>query len=404
MAERSSEKVRIGCIGVGSMGMANMRKFISHPEVQVAAVCDVDSAALTMASAEALKKTGHLPRAVKDFRDLLDMKEIAAVVISTPDHWHALPFIMACEAGKDVFCEKPISHNIWEARQMVGAARKHGAVTQINTWQRSVGHFRDAIDFVRGGGAGKIRVCRAWITSIAGLGKNPVKDPPASLDWDFWCGPAPKIPYRDSYHPRWWRLYYDYGTGLAGDWGVHMIDIVLLGMNAQSPLQVSSVGGKIAAGEDDDRTTPDTQMAVYRFGDWVMNWELRAGGEGLDGSKSSHGSEFIGEKGRLIVDRKGITWTPFGDHPGPSKRNEGRDHVGEFLSNLKTRGKCVSDIESMYYTTTACHLANLSYQAGRSIMWDGAKGEVIGDRKAMNLPAYLRPYRRPWKLPRYEWP
>jgi predicted dehydrogenase len=384
------------------MGTGNMKSFMSHPEVEVIAVCDVDSNNLRKASATVLKKTGKLPRALKDFRDVLDMKDVDAVMIATPDHWHALPFIMACEAGKDIFCEKPISHDIWEGRQMVGAAKYHNRVVQINAWQRSRGHFRDAVDFVRNGGAGKVRVCRAWITSIGGLGKNPIVDPPGNLDWDFWCGPAPKVPYHDTYHPRWWRLYYDFGTGLAGDWGVHMIDIVLLGMQDWHPLEVSSVGGKIVAGDDDDRTTPDTQMAVYRFGDWVMNWELHTHSEGLDGSKNSHGSEFIGEKGRLIVDRNGIKWTPFGDHPGPEKKDPGADHIGDFLSAMRSRRPCVSDIESMYCTTTACHLANLSYQAGRSIKWDGAKGEVIGDRKAMEFPAYRREYRKPWKLPVYE--
>ena len=406
MAELTSvspnERIRIGCIGVGGMGTGNMKSFMNHPEVEVVAVCDVDSDNLGKASATVLKKSGRLPRAVKDFRDVLDMKDVDAVVIATPDHWHALPFIMACEAGKDVFCEKPISHDIWEGRQMVGAAKRHKRVVQINTWQRSVPHFRDAIDFVREGGAGRIRVCRAWITSIGGLGRNPIKDPPDNLDWDFWCGPAPRVPYHDTYHPRWWRLYYDFGTGLAGDWGVHMVDIALLGMNATSPLEVSSVGGKIVAGEDDDRAAPDTQMAVYKFDGWVMNWELHVGGEGLDGSKNSHGTEFVGEKGKLIVDRGGIKWTTFGDHPGPEAKNPKRDHIGEFLANMKTREKCVSDIESMYYTTTACHLANLSYQAGRSIKWDGAKAEVVGDRKAMDFPAYRREYRKPWKLPVYK--
>ncbi len=400
MAVSANDKIRIGCIGVGGMGVWNINGFLKHPEVEIAAVCDVDSNALAHAAGVVSEKQGKAPATCADFRQVLDMNDVDAVIISTPDHWHALPFIMACEAGKDIFCEKPIGHDIYEGQMMVGAARHHKRVVQVNTWQRNVGHFKDAIDFVRAGGLGRVDLCRAWITSIAGNGKSPIEEPPANVDWDFWCGPAPKVPYHENIHPRWWRLFYDFGTGLAGDWGVHMVDIVLLGMNAWHPLEVSSVGGKLASGEDDDRTTPDTQMAVYRFPNFIMNWELHVGGNGLDGG-GGHGSEFIGENGTLIVDREGIKWTPSGDHPGPEKKNKDGDHSGEFLECMKTRGKCSSDIESMHYTTTACHLANLSYQAGRSIKWDGEKGVVIGDNEAMGFQAYKREYREPWKLPEY---
>jgi predicted dehydrogenase len=408
-----NERTRMGCIGMGGMGMGNMNGFIGRNDVEVLAVCDVDSNNLNNAVSEVEKKTGKKPAAFKDFRRVLEMKEIDAVLISTPDHWHALPFIQACEAGKDVFCEKPISHNIVEGQCMAGAAKRYGRVTQINTWQRSVGFFRQAIDFARSGKMGKIAVCRAWIQGPGGLGKNPVKDPPPNLDWDFWCGPARKAPYHDTYHPGMWRLYYDYGTGMSGDWGVHMIDIILLGMNAKHPLEVASYGGKFRCAPDDDRDTPDTQLTVFKFADWVLDWEVHVGGEGLDGG-GGHGAEFIGENGKLIVDRGGLKWTPYGDHPGPegAGKDEGADrpdrwsngdHIGEFLANIRTRGKCVADVESVYYTTTACHLANLAYQAGRSIRWDGEKGVVAGDRDAMRHLAYQRAYRKPWKLPYYKW-
>jgi len=407
----ANDRISLGCIGMGGMGMGNMRGFMGHPDVEVVAVCDVDSNHLDRAASEVEKKYGRNPMAVKDFRRILERKDVDAVLISTADHWHALPFIMACEAGKDVFCEKPISHDIVEGQSMVGAAKRFNRVTQINTWQRSVGFFQHAIEFVRSGGLGKVRVCRAWVCGPAGLGKNPIKDPPANLDWDFWCGPAPKVPYHDTYHPGMWRLYYDFGTGMSGDWGVHMVDIVLLGMNEWHPLEVSSVGGKLVCGEDDDRTTPDTQMTIYRFPSFVMNWEIHVGGEGLDGG-GGHGAEFIGEKGRLIVDRGGINWKSYGDHPGPEEMEGGgpdapsrwanKDHIQDFLGNMRTRGNCRSDIESMHYTTTCCHLANVTYQAGRSIKWDGEKGVVIGDKKAMECQAYRREYRKPWSLPVYK--
>lgn len=408
----ANEKILVGFIGVGGMGMVNMHGFMGQENVEVVAVCDVDASFVSRAENEVANKYGRKPKGVKDFREVLDMKGVDAVVISTPDHWHALPFITACEAGKDVFCEKPISHNILEGQSMVGAAKRFGRVTQINTWQRSVGFYQQAVDFVRSGGLGKVRVCRAWVCGPAGLGKNPVKDPPEHLDWDLWCGPAPKVPYHDTYHPGMWRLYKNFGTGMSGDWGVHMIDTVLLAMNEWHPLEVASVGGKLTCGEDDDRDTPDTQMTIYKFSDWVMNWEIKVGGEGLDGG-GGHGCLFIGEKGKMIVDRGGIRWHPYGDHPGPDEagKDQGLDapsrwadsnHIGDFLRNIRDRGKCASDIESMYYTTTCCHLSNLTHQVGRSVKWDGERGVVIGDRRAMDCLAYQREYRKPWKLPIYK--
>ncbi len=410
----ANDKIQIGCIGMGGMGMGDMNGFMAHPEVEVVAVSDVDSNNLDRAAAEVEKKYGRKPLAARDFRQVLDMKDVDAVMIGTPDHWHALPFILACEAGKDVFCEKPISHDIYEGQQMVGAAKYHKRISQINVWQRSVGFFQQAIDFARSGKMGKISVCRAWVCGPAGIGKHPIKDPPANLDWDFWCGPAPKVPYHDTYHPGLWRLYYDFGTGMSGDWGVHMIDIVLLGMNAKSPLEVAAYGGKMRCAQDDDRDTPDTMIAAYKFPDFVMQWEIHVGGEGLDGSKVGHGSEFIGEKGKLIVDREGIKWTPYGDNPGPQDAGKDQggdrpdrwsnaDHIGEFLTNIKTRKKCIADVESVYYTTTCCHLSNVAYQVGRSIRWDGENGVVVGDKKAMETRAFKRPYRKPWNLPKYKW-
>ena len=409
----ANDKIVMGAIGLGGMGTGNMNAFMDHPEVEVVAVCDVDSNNLTRAASLVEKKYGKLPKATKDFRDVLDMKNIDAVMIGTPDHWHALPFIMACEAGKDVFCEKPISHDIYEGQMMVGAAKHFKRVSQINVWQRSVGFFQQAIDFAKSGKMGKIAVCRAWVCGPGGLGKHEIKDPPPNLDWDFWCGPAPKPPYHDTYHPGMWRLYYDYGTGMSGDWGVHMIDIVLLGMNAKHPLEVASYGGKLRCAADDDRDTPDTMISAIKFPDWVMQWEIHVGGEGLDGG-GGHGSEFIGENGKMIVDRSGIKWSPYGDHPGPEDAGKDQggdrpdrwsnaDHIGQFLRNMRTREKCVADVESVYYTTACCHLTNLSYQTGRSVKWDGEKGIILGDKHATDARAFRREYRKPWKLPYYKW-
>lgn len=400
-----SEKVLLGLIGCGGRGTGLLRGrsfeqgFFGQAQVAgVAAVCDVDSAHADLAAAMVEKEYGRRPKVFKDFRHLLELKEIDAVLIATPDHWHALPFIHACEAEKDVFVEKPISHNIVEARSMLAAAKKFKRVVQVGTWQRSVQHVADAIDFVRAGKLGKISVCRAWRCGMAGVGREQPSAPPPSLDWDFWLGPAPFTGYRRNRCHFQWRWFFEYGAGETGDHGAHMMDLILLGMQAKSPLEVASYGGKLVCGEEDDRTTPDTQMVIYKFPDFVMNWEVHVGEPGLDGG-GVLGAEFIGQKGWLIVDRG--KWSVGGTDEKPTTVRKVGNHAGNFLDCIKTRDKPRSDIESMYYTTVMCHLGNIAYRLGRSITWDGEKGVIVGDEEAMRCPQYQREYRKPWKLPRY---
>lgn len=398
--ESPNEKLTIGLIGCGGQGTGVMQGFFGHPEVAgVAAVCDADNGHAERAASIAEKKYSKRPKVFKDFRELLDIKDTDAVIIATPDHWHALPFIRACEAGKDIYLEKPISHNIVEARSMLAAAKKFKRVVQVGTWQRSVQHFMDAIDFVRSGKLGKISVCRAWTLGNAGLGRQQSSNPPLGLDWDLWLGPAPYTEFRPNRCHGTWRWFFEYGTGMTGDWGVHMMDIVLLGMQVKSPLEVASYGGKFIAGQEDDRTTPDTQMVIYKFPNFVLNWEVHVGPPGLDGG-GSHGAEFLGQRGWLIVDRE--RWTVDGTRERPSTLNPAGDHTANFLECIKTRKEARSDIESMYYTTVLCHLGNIAYRVGRSIKWDGQKGVIVGDKDAMQCEQYRREYRKPWELPSYE--
>ena len=401
----ANEKVLLGLIGCGYRGTGILRGrsfeegFFGQPQVAgVAAVCDVDSKNAERAAAMVEKEYGRRPKVFKDFREVLELKEVDTVIIATPDHWHALPFIHACEAGKDIFVEKPLSHNIVEARSMLAAARKFERVVQVGTWQRSVQHIVDAIDFVRAGKLGKISVCRAWKCGIAGVGQEKPSTPPPNLDWDFWLGPAPYTEYRQNRCHYQWRWFFEYGTGETGDSGAHMMDLVLLGMQVKSPLEVASYGGKFVCGEEDDRTTPDTQIDIYKFPGFVMNWEVHVGEPGLDGG-GTLAAEFIGEKGWLIVDR--ARWVVNGTDEKPTTIHEVRNHAGNFLDCVKTRQTPRSDIESAYYTTVMCHLGNIAYRVGRSIKWDGEKGVIVGDEEAMQCPQYQREYRNPWTLPSY---
>jgi predicted dehydrogenase len=406
-AQGANDKVVMGIIGAGGMGRSNLSGLLKVPGVEFAAVCDVDKAQQDKAL-EILKKAGQPdPKVYGDFREVLDRKDIDAVLIATPDHWHAIPFIAACEAGKDIYCEKPISHDLMEAKSMLGAAQHFKRVVQIGTWQRSVKHFQTAIDFVRSGEMGTIAVCRAWFVSAFGGWPKPMEpkpDGPApeGFNYDMWLGPAPKRPYNPNRSHWNWRWFYDYGGGLVTDWGVHMMDIVFLGMQQSDPLSVACDVGIYAL--KDDRDTPDTMQAIYRFPNFLMNWETRfTNGRGLDGGRT-HGAEFIGTKGTLVVDRTDYQWFPENkDDPGPKafEKSPAHDHWQNFIDCVKTREKPRSDIYSMAKTTMCCHLANIAYQSGKTVEWNAKKLDLANPQVAHGCKSYSRPYRAPWKLKQY---
>lgn len=236
----ANDKIVLGCIGMGGMGMHNMGQFLPMADVEVAAVCDVDTRRADIAAAEVEKQKGKKPELIHDFRKLLERKDIDAVCISTPDHWHALPMILACEAGKDVYVEKPIGHDIIEGKAMVAAAKKYGTVVQVGTWQRSVQHFVDATRFVQSGKMGKIAIVRAWTCGGAGVGKVKPTGAPKELDWDFWIGPAQWEAFRGNVAPGGFRWFFNFAAGLTGDWGVHMMDTVGTFMNEWHPQEVAA--------------------------------------------------------------------------------------------------------------------------------------------------------------------
>ena len=246
-------------------------------------------------------------------------------------------------------------------------------------------------------------VCRAWILGGGGVGHQDPQPVPPELDWDFWIGPAAFVEYRPNRCHGSFRWFYNTAGGMAGDWGVHMIDIALLGMNAWRPVEVSSLGGKIISGPNDDRDTPDTQIAIYRFKDpdFVLYWEVHVGNPGLDGG-GDHGTEFVGDDAVLRVDRGG--WSVVGKDGKPREKtpseNRVNDHWSNFLDCMRSRKATRSDIESMHYTTTMCHLANLSYRTGKGIDWDAKTERVTNDRSVMDDQTYRREYRKPWILPR----
>ena len=286
---------------------------------------------------------------------------------------------------------------------MLAAARHFKPVVQIGTWQRSQNHFQKAIEYVQSGKMGKVNVCRAWITWPGNsMGHPTPTPPPAWLDYDMWLGPAPKHAYQPNRCHVNWRWFFDYGGGMMTDWGVHMIDIVLLAMR-EDPTHVAASGGVFTM--DDDRDTPDTMQAIYQFPNFTMNWEHRFNnGRGLDGGRD-HGTEFIGSKGTLIVDRNGTQFFPNGDPKNVEEPTKpavtDSTHWQNFLDCVKTREVPRSGIESMAKTTMLCHLGNISYECGKTVHWNAAKQEVVNHSDVKHCISYQREYRKPWKLKMY---
>jgi predicted dehydrogenase len=400
----ANDKLVIGLIGCGGMGAANMRNLMNFPDVQVAAVCDVDENRMPGDIKDIETKYGRRPDVYKDYRKMLDRKDIDAVIVGTPDHWHALVLVHACEAGKDAYCEKPISHDIVEAVTMAAAVKHHKRVVQCGTWQRSTKEFTDAIDYIRSGKLGKVVLCRAWISDDFHAGRQQPSSPPSGFDYDMWVGPAPMIPYQSNRAHYNWRWYMNFGEGLSADWGVHMMDIALLGMskdqNLVMPTSVSSMGGQWAI-QNDDRTAPDTMEAIYRFDnpDFAMHWSINRDHP----EKEGHGTEFVSADGRTLRVWRG-GWKvldPGGKELPKEEAANPPNHWRDFVDCVKTRSVPRASLASVAQTTIVCHLSNVALYAGETVRWDAAKMDIAG-RAGKETQCYHRPYRSGYHLPSYK--
>jgi predicted dehydrogenase len=413
----SGDRLRVALVGCGGMGMANLTDFVRLPDFEPVALCDPDPGRMRAAASDLEKrlKRGDRPfkepRLEKDFRKVVEDKDVDVVIVGTPDHWHAYVLIAACAAGKDVYCEKPLSHNIVEGRAMVDAAKKHKRVVQIGTQQRSGKHFQEAVAYARSGKLGHVYQCKTWIsnnTPPAGAGNPSDGNPPTGVDYDLWLGPAPKRPFNPNRFHYQFRWFWDYGNGLCNDWGVHLNDIVLWGMKVQAPLSVAAHGGQLEIKDNAD--TPDTLDIYYEYPGFTHIYTVRRGK--LPGfHNKGHGMEFVGTKGMLTLDRGGWFVTPA--EGGQAERHGGSEqhfaHVQNFLHCVRNRSETpASAIEDMHRATTTCHLANISFKVKRRVYWDAenercyrgydpvTKKFVAEDAEAN---AYLlREPRKPWSL------
>jgi predicted dehydrogenase len=405
----ANDRVRVGVIGPGRQGRGVMKTFMKNQDAQIVAICDVFQPQIDAAINDAKLKDVET---YKDFRKILDRKDIDAVLVASPDHWHALMTIMACQAGKDVYVEKPISVTVEEGRKMVQAARKHNRVVQVGTQQRSGDHYQKAAEIIRGGRLGKITFVRTWNfgnQTPDGIGAPPDTNPPDGLDWDMWVGPAPLRPFnqnRFGVHPDRWssfRWFWDYAGGMMTDWGVHHLDIVQMAMEVDAPVAISAMGGKFAL--KDNRETPDTLMVTYEYSSgknerFVCTYENReCNGQGWNGQ--GYGILFHGADATLYINREYFEITPESgrnveSHRVKNENRQGDAHVRNFLDCVKSRQKPTSDIEIGHRSTSTCLLGNVALRSGRRIVWNAETEKIEGDGGASR---YLsREYRKPWKL------
>ncbi|HTE19014.1 MAG TPA: Gfo/Idh/MocA family oxidoreductase, partial [Armatimonadota bacterium] len=357
-------------------------------------LCDVDERAIETATAALTKAGAKPPKAVRDFRKILDDPAVDALVIAAPDHWHAPATILACDAGKHVYVEKPASHNPREGELMIAAARKHRRVVQLGTQRRSMPGVIEAVTKVRSGDIGQVLLARGWYNnSRPTIGHGKTAPVPGWLDYDLWQGPAPERPFRDNVVHYNWHWFWHWGTGELGNNGIHSLDVCRWGLGVDYPLRVTAGGGKYRY--EDDQETPDTHMVTYDFGGKSITWEGRSWHRrGFE--DSMFGIAFYGDNGTVVIDGGGYrVLDPQGKEIGKGSGDASdAPHLRNFLQCVRTGDRPNADIEEGHRSTLLCHLGNIAYRTGHTLNVDPKTGRVVGDREAMAL--WSREYRKGW--------
>ncbi len=410
---RANDRIRIGLIGCNGMGFSNLSSLMRLPDMEVVALCDVDRGVLDRRVSEIESAGRSKPETYTDYRKLLDRKDIDVVVVGTPDHWHCLQLTDAIDAGKDVYCEKPLANSIQECNYMLEVVKRSDRIVQIGQWQRSEPHFEAAIDFVHSGALGQIRLVKAWAYQgwMQPIPVKPDGPVPEGVDYALWLGPAPQLPFNPNRFHFNFRWFWDYAGGLMTDWGVHLIDYALFGMKATEPKSVMAFGGKFAY-PDDASETPDTLTAIYEFDDFTLLWEHATGIDGGNYGRN-HGIAFIGNNGTLVLDRGGWevipesnheSWRQLKDQPKmaavPLQPSSGSGlglHTENFIQAVRSRNASLlkAPIEVGYHAARVCHMGNVAFKKGERVHWDREKG-TFTDPEAHAL-SRIR-YYNGWKL------
>jgi predicted dehydrogenase len=388
--------------------MNHLNWFAAQKDVHVAYVCDPDEGRRNSAARTVEKLSGKAPQAVADMRRVFEDKAVDGVVIATPDHWHGPATILACDAGKHVYVEKPCAHNIREGRLMIEAARRNNRVVQVGTQSRSTPHVRKAMELLHGGAIGEVLVSKAWNSQLrANIGKEKPSDPPAGFDYDLWTGPAPMTPFQKNCQHSWWRWFYNFGTGDAGNDGVHDIDLARWGLGVEThPVAVSATGGKFFF--DDDQQFPDTMYVSYDYAADAKTgrrrqliYEHRIWSPYVQ-ENAENGNAFYGTKGMMILS-KGGGWKLYGPRNELKEEMKGgvdtAAHERNFLDCIRNGQRPAADIEVGHLSTALAHLGNIAVRTGRMLRFDPAAEKITGDEEAGKL--VRRAYREGhWAVPK----
>jgi predicted dehydrogenase len=414
-AQGANGRVVVGVMGIRGRGMQLAAELAHRPDAEVAYLCDVDSRLFPNAVKSIEQAQGRGPKTVTDFRRILEDEAVDALVNATPDHWHAIPTIMACQAGKDVYVEKPVSHNIWEGRKMVEAARRHGRIVQVGLQNRSAPYVQAAVEYLRAGKLGDVHLIRVLNMkereAVPARNDEPAPD---GVDYDMWLGPAPKRPFNPNRFHYAWHWFWDYSGGDIINDGVHQMDIARWLAGTQYPRSVVATGGKY--GFDDAQETPDTQHVLYEYDRMTMTFELtlwtpymkKTPPEIRDSDRfpnwlfSATRVEVYGTNGLMMMGRHGGGWQVFGTdwtaEPSVPGRQSLGQHFDDFIECIKSRNRPNADIEDGHLSTVLCHLGNISYRVGaRKLRFDAEAEAFKNDADANAL--LRRTYRKPWVVP-----
>jgi predicted dehydrogenase len=401
----ANDIINVGLIGCRSMGWSDLRDFIRNPDVECIALCDVDQDVLDERVKDVFEKTGKKPLVFKDYRKLLDLKEIDVVIIGTPDHWHCLPFVDACKAGKDIYVEKPLANSIAECNIMLQAAKKYNRIATVGQQQRSGTEWAKIMGLVKSGTLGDVKRINCWANFDYGAGEPRVPNsaPPQSVDYDQWLGPAPFRPFNKNRFHGLWRMNWDYGGGLMTDWGVHLLDMALwaMGDTRQFPETVVASGG-IMRFPGNEIQTPDTLNVVYNYGDCIVQWENNGGIQSGPWNRN-YGVSFVGSKGTVVANRESWELIPEGKSDKPltagippqvNQQDSTQTHVRLFLDAVKNRKQPDCSIETGHAAAVTALLGNLAYRTGEILKYDSEKQGFMDSSKANNImtPVYRRPY------------
>ncbi len=412
----ANDKFNIGVIGCNGMGWSNTNSFLKMKDVDLLGICDVDTNVIKKRMSDYSSLRKNTPKTYSDYRELLNNKEIDAVIIGTPDHWHCKIMVDAVKAGKHVYVEKPIANSIAECNLMVAAQQKTGKIVQAGQWQRSGPHYKKAIEIVRSGVLGKIRLVKVWAYQgwMKPVPVVPDTAVPAGVDYNFWLGPAPKRNFNANRFHFNFRWFWDYAGGLMTDWGVHEIDIALYAMQADAPISVMATGGKLAY-PDDASETPDTLQTVFQYKDFNMLWEHATG---IDNGpyKRREGIAFIGNFGTLVVDRGGYEvlterkaegYSLWGDEKmdpieafvKPKEIDYLDLHTQNFVEAVKKNDQSLlnTHIRSGSVAAINAQMGNIAYRTGKKVYWDAKQGNFGNDAEANKM---IKPaYHNGWELP-----